>query len=145
MRGWLIVALIVLVTVLGACSDGEKLISLADVSLLPAFLDGAHHETRDAYRYAISNPEELDKYPCYCGCNSIGHLSNKDCYVRDINKEDGTIIFDEHGAGCGTCVAITMDVMRMKRKGMASPEIRQIIDAKYVKFGPPTDTPLPLE
>lgn len=146
MRWSIVLTLLLMLFALGACSgaaeDESRAVTLADASLLPVELHGAHHEVRDAYRYAIANPEEVAKYPCYCGCNSIGHMSNLDCYVREAKRE-GELVFDLHGANCGVCVAITQDVMRMKRKGMASPDIRSIIDSKYNQFGPPTDTAFP--
>ncbi len=33
--------------------------------------------------------------------------------------------------------------MKMMEKGIPLPEIRKTIDAKYSRFGPPTDTPPP--
>ena len=67
----------------------------------------------------------------------MGHTSNLSCYVKQLDK-DGTAVFDEHAAGCGICVDITQDVMRMTREGKASPEIRTYVDAQYAQFGPST-------
>lgn len=144
MRWSLLFSMLFMAVILLGCSGetDSRSLTMADTSVLPVALHNAHHTTRDAYRYAIANPDELAKYPCYCGCNSIGHTSNLSCYVQEV-KQSGEIIFDLHGSGCGVCIDITQDVMRMKRKGMASPEIRRIIDDKYNRFGPPTDTALP--
>ena len=38
---------------------------------------------------------------------------------------------------------ITRDVMRMKKAGTSTAEIRKAIDAAYLKYGPPTPTPRP--
>jgi hypothetical protein len=113
---------------------------LAAVADLPAFLDGARHEAREAYRFAIANPEELTHYPCYCGCVGIGHVSNRDCYIAAI-ASDGKITFDEHAVGCGICVEITQDVMRLMRAGKTRVEIRAYIDQTYSSRGPGTNTP----
>lgn len=53
---------------------------------------------QEAYRMAIANPEILEKYPCYCGCGKMGHQSNLDCFVHDVNP-DGSIVFDDHALG----------------------------------------------
>lgn len=38
---------------------------------------------------------------------------------------------------------ITRDVMRMKKDGKSTAEIRRAIDAAYLTYGPPTPTPRP--
>jgi len=38
---------------------------------------------------------------------------------------------------------ITRDVIRMKAEGKSLAQIRAAIDARYLKFGPPTPTPRP--
>ncbi|HOA25644.1 MAG: PCYCGC motif-containing (lipo)protein [Aggregatilineales bacterium] len=123
----------------GAESDG---ISLAPASMLPDFASQAPPRVRDAYRYAIAHHDELEHYPCYCGCGAMGHTSNLSCYIQDIG-EDSTIIFDTHAIGCGICVDITQDVMRLNAEGRSAQEIRAYIDSTYSAYGPSTDTPLP--
>ncbi len=117
---------------------------LAPASALPEFVRSEPPAVRDAYRFAIANPEELAKYPCYCGCGAMGHTSNLSCYISDI-AADGSVTFDDHAAGCGICVDITQDVMRLTDEGQSSPQIRAYVDAQYSAFGPSTNTPLPLE
>jgi hypothetical protein len=115
---------------------------LAPSSALPEFVRNEPPAVRDAYRFAIANPDELAKYPCYCGCGAMGHTSNLSCYISDIGA-DGQISFDNHAAGCGICVDITQDVMRLTNEGQSSRQIRTYIDAQYSPFGPSTNTPLP--
>ncbi len=50
-------------------------------------------ETKDAYRYAVAHPEELQYMPCFCGCVNDGHASNKDCYVREF-RPDGSVLLE---------------------------------------------------
>lgn len=109
---------------------------------LPDWISNAPLRVREAYDYAISHGDELQNYPCYCGCGAMGHTSNLSCYIRDI-AEDGTITFDAHATGCGICVDIAQDVMRLKAEGRSSPDVRAYIDAQYSPFGPGTNTPLP--
>lgn len=125
---------------LSACSDsGEH--SPTSVKL-PEWVSSAPPRVREAYDYAISHGDDLANYPCYCGCGAMGHTSNLSCYIQDV-AEDGTITFDNHATGCGICVDIAQDVMRLKADGRSSLDVRVYIDAQYSPFGPGTNTPLP--
>jgi hypothetical protein len=81
----------------------------------------------------------------------MGHKSNLGCFVEEEGlpapSANGTnwetVAFDEHAAGCGICVDIAHDVMRLSTDGKTPREIRLMIDATYGSFGPATDTPLP--
>jgi hypothetical protein len=130
---------------LAACSSATASLpfALAPESDLPDFVHDAPHRVREAYQFAIANQEELAKYPCYCGCGAMGHESNLNCYLH-VADTRGTLVFDTHAVGCGICVDITQDVMRLLREGKTSPEIRTYIDAQYGSFGPPTNTAFPL-
>ena len=50
-------------------------------------------KVRDAYEYALANPDKLQYMPCYCGCVQDGHTSNKSCYVKEFRR-DGTVVLD---------------------------------------------------
>jgi hypothetical protein len=126
----------------GGLSDSDP--ASVSAAALPGWVRDAPPRVREAYQYAAANPDELRKYPCYCGCGAMGHTSNLSCYVRNI-APDGTITFDNHASGCGICVDITQDVMRLKAQGKSSPDVRTYIDAQYSPFGPGTDTPFPTE
>lgn len=136
---FLIVALLGLLS-LSACSGGPTQSGIP----LPSFLDGAPERVTHAYQYAADHQAELEKYPCYCGCGAMGHTSNRSCYIEKV-KEDGTIIWDSHAAGCGICIDITEDVKRLLDQGWTSSAVREYIDTKYSPFGPPTDTSLPVD
>jgi hypothetical protein len=125
-----------------ACTGGSK--ESDGVAVLPGWAREAPPRVRAAYEYAVAHPDELAKYPCYCGCGAMGHTSNLSCYIQDI-APDGTITFDSHANGCGICVDITQDVIRLKGEGWSSPEVRAYVDAQYSAFGPGTNTPLPQE
>jgi hypothetical protein len=138
---WILLSFVVLLA--SGCAQANTA-NLAHESTLPDFLHNAEPDVRMAYRYAVANHHELTKYPCYCGCVYIGHENNLDCYISDI-AEDGTVTFEQHASGCGICVDITLDVMRLKNQGWSSPEIRTYIDEHYGEAGPGTNTPLPTE
>ncbi len=130
-----------LAIVLSACAS-QSALPLASASTLPAFLNDAAPRVREAYQYAVANPHELENYPCFCGCGKMGHKSNLNCYVKSV-ATDGTITFDNHASGCGICVDITQDVMRLKSEGQTPLQIRRYVDSHYSSYGPSTDTPLP--
>ena len=70
-------------------------IKLAPVSQLPEKVRRAPPVVQEGYRFAIANPEVLSKLPCYCGCGSMGHTSDLDCFIEEF-KPDGTIVFGYH-------------------------------------------------
>jgi hypothetical protein len=142
MRRVSLVLLLLFPVLLTACNP-EDPFKMAPVAMLPDFLDGAPVEVREAYRFAIANEKELEKYPCYCGCNFMGHMNNRDCYIAG-RLANGAIKYDEHAVGCGICVEITQDVMRLLRQGKTSKQIRAYIDENYASRGPGTDTPHPM-
>lgn len=116
--------------------------SLAPDSGLPDFLADAAPRVREAYRFAIANPHALETVPCYCGCGNMGHQSNLNCYIKEMDTA-GSITFDNHADGCGICVDITQDVMRLMTDGRSPKDIRAYVDSTYGAFGPSTDTIMP--
>ena len=96
--------LLILVMTLGfsACAgptatDQEKL-SLAPESALPGFVQDAPPQVKEAYRFAIANPEVLSAFPCYCGCGAMGHQNNLQCYIKEV-RADGSIELENHAFG----------------------------------------------
>lgn len=73
-------------------------LTLAPESALPNFVQNAAPQVKEAYRFAIANPDVLRKFPCYCGCGAIGHRHNLDCYIKEF-KPDGSIVFENHAFG----------------------------------------------
>lgn len=104
---WLPIAVLILATVLigvgggwllarrGNTGSTEREIQLASVSLLSDKLRSAPQVVQEAYRFAIANPEILEKLPCYCGCGSMGHTSDLDCFIEEF-KPDGSVAFGYH-------------------------------------------------
>jgi hypothetical protein len=81
-----------------ASSPPGNTLELAPASALPGEIRRLPRDVQEAYRFALANPDILDKIPCYCGCNQIGHLNNRMCYVRS-ETAGGGVLFDSHGAG----------------------------------------------
>ena len=130
---------LVMLTVLPACStqssSGDIHLNMASMDLMPAEVHAAPVTVQEAYQFNVANPDVMKDIPCYCGCGNIGHTSNYDCYVSDVD-DAGNITFDNHALGCSICVDITQDVMRMLKDGKSPQEARASIDATYSKYGP---------
>ena len=109
---------------------------MAPISQMPAEVRQAPATVREAYQFAVANPQVLEHVPCYCGCGSIGHKSNLACYIQE-RKPDGSIKFDDHALGCSLCVDIARDSMRMTGEAKSLEEIRAAIVSSYSQFGPP--------
>jgi hypothetical protein len=91
--------LVGLALVLSACSGSdENGFALAPESALPQFARNAPPQVKEAYQFAIANPEVLEAFPCYCGCGNMGHENNLDCYIKQV-RADGTIDFENHAFG----------------------------------------------
>ncbi len=76
----------------------DSTLKLAAVSELSPDIQQLSPEVQEAYRFALANPDVLDKIPCYCGCGGVGHVNNRMCYVRS-ESADGQVVFDDHAAG----------------------------------------------
>jgi hypothetical protein len=97
----LVSSLLAVALVTGACG-GEAApaveLTLAPESALPDFVSNAPPQVKEAYRFAIANPEILSDFPCYCGCGSMGHQNNLQCYIKEV-RADGSLEFDNHAFG----------------------------------------------
>jgi hypothetical protein len=130
------IIVVLLSTAISACSAQSQSNDLHMLSMdtMPAEVQSAPVTVQTAYQFAAANPDIMKNIPCYCGCGNIGHTSNYDCYVSDVDAQ-GTIKFDNHALGCSICVDITQDVMRMLREGKSPQDARAYIDATYSKYG----------
>jgi hypothetical protein len=128
---------VLLTTAISACSTQSQSSDLYMMSMdqMPAEVQSAPVTVQTAYQFNAANPDIMKKIPCYCGCGGIGHVSNYDCYVSDVDAS-GKITFDNHALGCSICVDITQDVMRMLRDGKSTQDARAYVDASYSKYGP---------
>ena len=103
MKKWMAFA-VLLAVALSACSSAAQpgaatgKVELAPASQLSPELQKAPSKVREAYQFALANPELLKRIPCYCGCGSIGHTSNLDCYIKEV-KSNGSAVFEEHALG----------------------------------------------
>ena len=125
-----------LAAVLPACSTAPDAsgLHMMPMDQLPTEVQSAPAPVRTAYQFAAANPDVMEDLPCYCGCGGIGHESNYDCYVAEIDA-NGSIRFDGHALGCSICVDITLDAMRLLKDGKSVPEIRAYVDATYSRYG----------
>lgn len=124
-------------TGLSACSTSSSEVHLAMLPLdqMPMEVQSAPVTVQTAYQFNAANPDIMKDIPCYCGCGDIGHTSNYDCYVSNV-ESNGAVTFDNHALGCSICVDITQDVMRMLNDGKSPQDARAYVDATYSKYGP---------
>ena len=121
---------VLLAASLSACSSNNaNNMPMASLDQMSAEVQSALVTVRQAYQFAVANPDVMKHIPCYCGCESIGHTSNYSCYVNS----DGS--FDNHALGCSLCVDITQDAMRLTKEGKTIPQIKAYVDAAYSKYG----------
>jgi outer membrane murein-binding lipoprotein Lpp len=116
----------------------------ASVEQLPSFLNNLDPRIVEAYKIAAANRDLLKWIPCYCGCGeSAGHQHNGNCFIKE-EKADGSIVWDDHGTRCGTCLEIAVVSAKLKQEGKSVKEIRQFIDNAFKEgYAKPTPTPMP--
>jgi hypothetical protein len=135
---FLLIVMTLVSTTVSACStssSSEVHLVMAPMDQMPVDVQSAPVAVQEAYQFNIANPGIMQDIPCYCGCGDIGHTSNYDCYVSEVDT-NGKIMFDNHALGCSICVDITQDVMRMLRDGKSPQDARAYIDTTYSKYGP---------
>jgi hypothetical protein len=135
---FLVIVLALVSTAISACStssSSEVHLVMASMDQMPMDVQSAPVVVQEAYQFNVANPNIMQDIPCYCGCGDIGHTSNYDCYVSDVDAS-GKITFDNHALGCSICVDITQDVMRMLRDGKTPQDARVYMDNTYSKYGP---------
>jgi hypothetical protein len=104
LRSFSVLILLLLVTIPGisACAGpagtAQEELTLAPESALPDFIQDAAPQVKEAYRFAIANPDVLSAFPCYCGCGAVGHQNNLQCYIKEIHA-DGSMEFENHAFG----------------------------------------------
>jgi nitrogen fixation-related uncharacterized protein len=123
----------------GGSDDARHAYAMAPESALPDTARKAPPKVREAYRFATVNRGILSQIPCYCGCGAE-HKSDADCFIREV-RPDGSIVFDGMSLGCGICIDIARDVMRLLDEGKPLTDIRAYVDTTYSRFGPSTPTP----
>lgn len=125
-------------TAISGCSasdTGNVHLVMAPLEEMPAEVQAAPVSVQEAYQFNVANPGIMKDIPCYCGCGNIGHTSNYDCYVSDVDAS-GKTSFDNHALGCSICVDITRDVTRILQDGKSPQDARAYVDSTYAKYGP---------
>ncbi|MGE7942946.1 PCYCGC motif-containing (lipo)protein [Lysinibacillus xylanilyticus] len=127
-----------------AHASGDIQEETASADVLPSFLNNQTENIRLVYQIAGQSTEILEWMPCYCGCgDSVGHKSNLNCFIQE-KREDGTIVWDDHGTRCNVCLEIAVQSAKMHKDGMSLKEIRQTIDNTYKEgYAKPTPTDMP--
>lgn len=110
--------------------------------IAPDFLSEKPDDMKTIYLAVAQNKDLLEKIPCYCGCGeSANHKNNYDCFIHE-NKEDGEVVWDDHGTRCGVCLEIAAQSILDLNDGMSIKDIRNKVDEKYKSgYAKPTPTP----
>ncbi|MGI8316337.1 PCYCGC motif-containing (lipo)protein [Halobacillus mangrovi] len=122
--------------------NGDLREETADKDKLPAFLNDKSEDMQTLYTAVSQNKDLLENMPCYCGCGeSVGHKNNYDCFIHE-NKEDGSVVWDDHATKCGVCLEIAAQSIIDHQEGKSIKQIRQDIDQTYGEdYAEPTPTP----
>jgi hypothetical protein len=84
---------------LAACGGEPQELEMAPESVLQGELLDAPASVQEAYRFAVANKELLEQIPCFCGCNSVPHTSNYECYVAEDGGPGSILEYDNHALG----------------------------------------------
>ena len=96
---------------------------LAPLVQIPPEIQQGPSTVREAYQFAVYNPDVLAELPCHCGCGAMGHISIYSCYVQESGEDAREVVFDHQALGCSICVDITQDAMRMLDEGKSVVQI----------------------
>ena len=105
------------------------------------FFNSLKGDVKEAYDYAVKNPEILSNFSCYCGCEKIKHTSNKSCFIKEIDQD--IISLTNHSVSCPICIDVALTVKYLTQDGFSLKEIRSILDDAYDGY-PSTQTKLEL-
>ena len=113
-----------------------------DKETLPRFLSEKEENIQSIYLAVAQNKKLLESLPCYCGCGTeANHKNNYDCFISE-NKENGHIVWDDHGTKCGVCLEIAAQSILDLNDGRTTEKIRAKVDEKYKNgYAKPTPTP----
>ncbi|MCZ8534440.1 PCYCGC motif-containing (lipo)protein [Psychrobacillus psychrodurans] len=128
----------------GHLENGDLQETTESTDILPAFLDTQSEDMKLVYQAASKANDVLKWMPCYCGCgDSADHKNNFNCFVHEI-KENGEVVWDDHGTRCAACLETAITSIQMIQEGKSLVEIRNTIDETYKDgYATPTDTPMP--
>lgn len=118
-----------------AANSSHGDMKMAPVSALPAEMQSAPTTVREAYQFAVANPDALKNVPCYCGCGAMGHTSNYSCFVKSAGT-DGKVVFEKHALGCSLCVDIAQEVIKLSQEGKSPGQIHDQVVATFSQYGP---------
>lgn len=89
-----------------------------------------HELLRGLYRFVGSHLDLMRQLPCFCGCDELGHGSAADCFVERSN-DPSRAAWNVHAAGCGMCLAIARDAMRLQGQNVTIVKIQRHVEARY--------------
>ncbi|SFL56509.1 Protein of unknown function with PCYCGC motif-containing protein [Paenibacillus sp. 1_12] len=127
-----------------AAHHGDLQETTSSINTLPTFLKNQPEQTQKIYQIASLSIDKLQWIPCYCGCgDEVGHKNNMNCFIKEL-KNNGSVVWDDHGTRCGVCMEIALTTAQLSKDGKSIKDIRNYIDTRYNKgYAKPTPTPMP--
>lgn len=93
-----IMVLLLLTGLLAGCSSKNDLSLDSKHEKFPDFVLSGSEIVQETYIMASEYPEALASAPCFCGCNEgAGHMSNLDCFVKNMGSDNAVTEWDPHG------------------------------------------------
>lgn len=83
------------------------------------------------YMIAVKEPDLLRQFKCYCFCDTMGHTSLLDCFVKKDSKK---LKFDDHGATCNICYGQAMMALLWQEKGFAQERMQAGFEKKFERL-----------
>jgi hypothetical protein len=97
-----------------------------------------------AFQFAAEHPEVASYVPCFCGCQSLGHRGNEDCFVKMRAQNGDVIQWEEHGIECAVCIDVATRSRQMHASGASVADIRAAVEKEFAhNFPSMTPTPKP--
>ena len=97
-----------------------------------------------AYVFAAEHPEVASYVPCFCGCQSMGHTGNEDCFVSARAANGDVIAWEPHGVECAVCLDVATRSRQLTASGASVTATRAAIEKEFAATSPVmTPTPKP--
>lgn len=83
------------------------------------------------YKIAVKEPEILTINTCYCFCDTMGHKSLLNCFLKD--GQPGAA-FDDHAADCNICYGQAMLAFLWHQAGIPEADIQKGMAKKFERL-----------
>lgn len=89
-----------------------------------------------AFVFAAEHPEVAGYVPCFCGCQSMGHNGNADCFVKTRATNGDVTEWEPHGVECAVCIEVATRSRQMQASGAGVASIRSTVEREFTSRYP---------